>query len=170
MDYKYVEQLLERYWQCETSLEEESELRSFFSSEEVPAHLLRYKDLFVYQQVQQEMGLGEDFDARMLAQVEVPVVKARRLTLVGRFVPLFKAAAMIAVMLSLGNVAQHTFFADEALDYNYDAYTDTYDDPEVAYKQVSSALMMLSDGINKSQDQLLADSLSGTKTVEVMNE
>lgn len=30
---------------------------------------------------------------------------------------------------------------------------------EVAYKQVSSALMMLSEGINKSQDQNLADSV-----------
>ena len=69
MDYKYIEQLLERYWQCETSLEEESELRSFFSEEEVPAHLLRYKELFVYQTVQQEVGLGKDFDARILAQV-----------------------------------------------------------------------------------------------------
>lgn len=170
MDCKYVEQLLERYWQCETSLEEEAQLRLFFSSEEVPAHLLRYKDLFVYQQVQQEVGLSDDFDTRVLAQVEVPVVKARRLTLVGRFMPLFKAAAVIAVMLSLGNVAQHTFFADEALDYNYDAYTDTYDDPEVAYKEVSSALMMLSEGINKSQDQLIADSVSATKTVEMMKE
>ena len=170
MDCKYIEQLLERYWQCETSLEEESELRLFFSSEEVPAHLLRYKDLFVYQQIQQEVGLSEDFDARVLAQVEAPVVKARRLTPVGRFMPLFKAAAVIAVMLSLGNVAQHTFFADEALDYNYDAYTDTYDDPEVAYKQVSSALIMLSEGIKKSQDQLIADSVSATKAVEMMNE
>lgn len=170
MDCKYVEQLLERYWQCETSLEEEFELRLFFSSEEVPAHLLRYKNLFVYQQIQQEVGLSEDFDARVLAQVEAPVVKARRLTPVGRFMPLFKAAAVIAVMLSLGNIAQHTFFADEALDYNYDAYTDTYDDPEVAYKEVSSALMMLSEGIKKSQDQLTADSVSATKTVEMMNE
>ena len=128
MDYKYIEQLLERYWQCETSLEEESELRAFFSKGEIPAHLLQYKDLFVYQQVQRETGLGEDFDARILAQVEPPVVKARRLT-------------------------------NETLDYNYDTYTDTYDDPEVAYKQVSSALMMLSEGINKSQDQNLADSV-----------
>ena len=61
MDYKDIEQLLERYWQCETSVEEESVLRDFFSREEVPAHLLRYKNLFVYQQVQQEVGLGEDF-------------------------------------------------------------------------------------------------------------
>lgn len=170
MDYKGIEQLLERYWQCETSLKEELQLRSFFVSEEVPAHLIRYKDLFVYQQVQQEIVLDEEFDARILAQVEAPVVKAKRLTLIGRFIPLFKAAAMVAFMLSLGNVAQHTFFAEEALDYNYDAYTDTYDDPEVAYKQVSSALMMLSEGINKSQDQHPADSVSATKTVNVITE
>lgn len=87
MDYKDIEQLLERYWQCETSVEEESVLRDFFTKEEVPAHLLRYKNLFVYQQVQQEVGLGEDFDARILAQVETPVVKAKRLTLTGRFIP-----------------------------------------------------------------------------------
>ena len=153
MDYKYIEQLLERYWQCETSLEEESELRSFFSEEEVPAHLLRYKELFVYQTVQQE----------------APVVKAKHLTMVGRFMPLFKAAAVVALILSLGNVAQHTFFADEALDYNYDAYKDTYDDPEVAYKQVSSALMMLSEGINKSQDQVVRDSVK-VEPVRVMKE
>ena len=69
MDYKDIEQLLERYWQCETSVEEEATLRDFFAKEEVPAHLLRYKNLFVYQQVQQEVGLGEDFDTRILAEV-----------------------------------------------------------------------------------------------------
>ena len=53
MDSKYIEQLLERYWQCETSLEDEAELRAFFSGSDVPKHLLRYKDLFVYQQLQQ---------------------------------------------------------------------------------------------------------------------
>ena len=109
MDYKDIEQLLERYWQCETSVEEEATLRDFFAKEEVPAHLLRYKNLFVYQQVQQEVGLGEDFDARILAEVEPTVVKAKRLTLTGRFIPLFKAAAVIAIILSLGNVAQHSF-------------------------------------------------------------
>ena len=79
MDSKYIEQLLERYWQCETSLEEEACLRAFFSGNDVPGHLLRYKDLFVYQQLQQEVHLGEDFDARVLAEVEVPVVKAKRM-------------------------------------------------------------------------------------------
>jgi len=112
MDSKYIEQLLKRYWQCETSLEEEAQLRAFFIGNDVPAHLLRYKELFVYEQLQQEMHLGEDFDARVLAAIEVPVVKAKRLTLMARFMPLFKAAAVVAVILSLGNVMQHSFFAD----------------------------------------------------------
>ena len=43
MDYKYIEQLLERYWRCETSLQEEEILRLFFSQEEVPADLLPLK-------------------------------------------------------------------------------------------------------------------------------
>ena len=50
MDYKYIEQLLERYWQCETSLEEENILRTFFSQKDVPAEMQQYRSLFVYEQ------------------------------------------------------------------------------------------------------------------------
>ena len=48
MDYKYITQLLERYWECRTSLEEENILKAFFSQKDVPAELLRYKALFDY--------------------------------------------------------------------------------------------------------------------------
>lgn len=171
MDCKHIEQLLERYWQCETSLEEESELRAFFSKEEVPAHLLPYKHLFVYEKTQHQVGLSSDFDARILAKIgDAPVVKAKRLTLRLRLMPLMRAAAAVFILLSLGNVAQRTFFSDDELDYNYNTYTDTYDDPEVAYKQVSSALMMLSEGINKSQDQQEADSTKKAAEVNVIKE
>ncbi|WP_281644467.1 hypothetical protein [Bacteroides zoogleoformans] len=112
MDSKYIEQLLKRYWQCETTVEEEAQLRAFFTGNDIPAHLLRYKELFVYEQLQQEVHLNEDFDARVLAEIEVPVVKAKRLTLAARLMPLFKAAAVVAVILSLGNAMQHSFFAD----------------------------------------------------------
>ncbi|CUQ11960.1 hypothetical protein [Bacteroides thetaiotaomicron] len=158
MDYKDIEQLLERYWQCETSVEEESVLRDFFSKEEVPAHLLRYKNLFVYQQVQQEVGLGEDFDARILAQVETPIVKAKRLTLTGRFIPLFKAAAVIAIILSLGNVAQHSFSGDDGRVLA----TDTIG------KQVTAPSVALSNELKA--DQALADSLAKINKVQVMKE
>ena len=146
MDSKYIEQLLERYWQCETSLEEEACLRAFFSGNDVPGHLLRYKDLFVYQQ---EVHLGEDFDARVLAEVEVPVVKAKRMTLTARFMPLFKAAAVVAVVLSMGNVMQHSFFSD----VEEVAAADTIG------KQISAPSVALSGDVVVSHEKQEMDSL-----------
>ena len=70
MDYKYIEQLLERYWNCETSVEEEQILRIFFQQKELPAHLRRYRSLFTYQEEAAEMKLGDDFDKRVLAEAD----------------------------------------------------------------------------------------------------
>ena len=93
MDYKYIEQLLERYWRCETTLQEEEILRSFFSQEDVPVALLAYRDLFVAQreETKQEV-LDESFDERMLAMVdEQKPVKPIVITMRQRLMPLFKA-------------------------------------------------------------------------------
>nr|WP_314754638.1 pyruvate ferredoxin oxidoreductase [uncultured Prevotella sp.] len=114
MDYKYINQLVERYWRCETSLEEEAILRAFFSQEDIPAELLKYKEIFCYQQQEtKEDVLGEDFDKRMLARIAGPVkVKARMITMTDRLKPLFKAAAIVAIVLTLGNAAQVPFSED----------------------------------------------------------
>ena len=104
MDYKYIEQLLERYWQCETTLEEEGILRTFFGQKDIPAELRPYQALFA---PQQDEVLGDDFDEKMLAMVEEPVsVKAKSIQLTQRLMPLFRAAAIVAIILTLGNAAQ----------------------------------------------------------------
>ena len=110
MDYKYIAQLLERSWRCETSLEEEEILKAFFSQEELPASLRRYRDLFAYehQEVKDDV-LGDDFDARMMEMVSEK--KARTVSLTQRLRPLFKAAAVVAIFLTLGNAAQRAFEA-----------------------------------------------------------
>lgn len=135
MDYKYIEQLLERYWICETSVEEEQILRSFFKQKDIPVHLLPYKSLFVYQQSEKEIGLGEDFDRRILAEVERPVVKARHLAMHSRFMPLFKAAAAVACLFLIGGVIKRSVGEDKAgVVYVYDEYREQQSDPQVAYK------------------------------------
>ena len=116
MDYKYIEQLLDRYFAAETSLEEEHILRAFFSQKDVPAALEQYRALFACQVSERENEvLDDDFDARILemidgnANVQEPapvVVKARTLHLSQRLMPLFKAAAVVAIFLTLGQAAQ----------------------------------------------------------------
>lgn len=111
MDYKYINQLLERYWRCETSVEEESILRAFFRQEVIPAELKRYKSLFAYagQETEQNV-LGNDFDRKLLTSIEkTEPVKARIITMPQRLKPLFKAAAVVAIMLTLGNAVQVSF-------------------------------------------------------------
>lgn len=54
-------------------------------------------------------------------------------------------------MLSLGTVAQHSFDRSRQTDYNYDAYQDTYTDPQSAYGTVSEALQIVSESFQKSQ-------------------
>lgn len=134
MDYKYIEQLLARYWDCETSQEEEEILRSFFRQKEVPAHLRRYQSLFLYQIEEKETGLGDDFDANILAQVEKPVVKAIRLTVRARLMPLYKAAATIAVLFVMGSVMQRSLQSEEEVVLVSDEYRQTTSDPQVAYE------------------------------------
>ena len=105
MDYKYINQLLNKYWEGATTLEEENILRSFFSQKDVPGSLIQFRPLFVYEQEDKEQNvLDEQFDAQLLAMVgEDAPVKAQKITLTRRLMPLFKAAAMVAIVLTLGN-------------------------------------------------------------------
>ena len=117
MVYKYIEQLLERYWECQTTLEEEAILRTFFRQEDVPASLLPYRQLFIEEDEMAEERLSEDFQDKMLRLVgeEAPthVCKARRLTFMRRVRPFYRAAGLIAILLTIGNAAHHSFTNEE---------------------------------------------------------
>lgn len=157
MDYKYIEQLLERYWQCQTTIEEEQILRAFFSQRDIPEKLRRYQPLFAASaQMANDEVLGDDFDARILAMTEErqTVVAARTITMRRRLMPLFKAAAVVAIIITLGNAAQLSFdgkpeTASEEI--NYKGYKDTFSDPSMAYDRVHNALELVSEGISQAE-------------------
>lgn len=120
MDYKYIKQLLDRYWKGTTTLEEEEILRAFFSQENVPAELKPYQDLFIYEQNEaKEDVLEDDFDQKILSIIETEknrkeqTIKPHILSITQGLRPLFKAAAVIAVFLTLGNAAQVAFNDDD---------------------------------------------------------
>lgn len=118
MDYKYINQLLDRYWKGETSLEEEEILRAFFSQDELPAELKPYQALFSYEmgEAKQE-ALGDDFDQKIMAMIEDEYTKkpnkAKVISLTERLKPLFKAAAVVAIILTLGNAVQVPFQSND---------------------------------------------------------
>lgn len=164
MDYKYIEQLLDKYWAAETTPAEERMLRAFFSQAEVPAELARYKDLFAYEEAQTEIKASTSLSQRLEAEAEKAdrhsiTVKMRRAPITLRLRPLMKAAAAVAVVAVIGTAAQHAFNQapqPKAWDYNAANYKDSYENPQEAYET-------LDDGIKELKDVLIsahnADSL-----------
>lgn len=46
MELAKIENLLEKYFEAETSIQEEATLQEFFTQDEVPEHLKQYKEMF----------------------------------------------------------------------------------------------------------------------------
>ncbi len=117
MDYKYIEQLLEQYWECQTSREEEDILRSFFAQDDVPVSLLPYRSLFLAEQeMVDECQPDKDFDSRMMQLVDgrnPNRVKARKVSMAVRLNPFYKVAAVVGAVLSIGLAAQYGWEAPQ---------------------------------------------------------
>lgn len=116
MDYKYIEQLIGRYFDCETTIAEERILKAFFSQNEVPEHLRQYAALFVYEEAKGEAGALDDaFDERVLDRLakegDAPVlrVKIQRLTFADRIRPFYRAAAAVAIVVLIGGSMHHAY-------------------------------------------------------------
>lgn len=165
MDYKYIEQLLECYFDCNTTLQEEQILRSFFSQEGVPAHLAQYASLFKYEAEAREEMLGEEFDKRMMSQIaegEMPkmhiVKKSTRI-----FAPFFKAAAVVAMALTIGNAAD-TAIGEHEAEENAGAVAI---DPYIKASDVMQTVR-IKDGI-QAETKAVNDSIGSIAPVEEMH-
>ena len=163
MDYKYIEQLLERYWDCETTNEEESILRTFFSQKDVPARLLKYRSLFEYQkQAASEAPLGDDFDQKVLAAIyediedSPKVVKAKVVSFGSYLKPLFKAAAVVAMVLTIGDAAQWSM-----------GYTSQ--EPSAQQMMAADTATIDNGMVTAGVDQTIADSVA-VKSLKTMSD
>lgn len=139
MDYKYIEQLLERYFEAQTTEQEEQILKAFFNQNEanMPQELSQYRPLF--EALEQKEELDEEFDQRLLTIVnEQPVVKAREIRLTERLRPLFRAAAVVAIVFTLSTALNNSFQSSAPQEPQSDGYAEyitTTNEPAMAYEQ-----------------------------------
>jgi hypothetical protein len=73
-EYKHIEELLERFFEGETSNEEEQAIYQYFTQEDIPEHLRRYKPVFACF----ETGIAEAFE-QPKPVVALPQRKSRRM-------------------------------------------------------------------------------------------
>lgn len=108
MDYKYIEQLIDRYFEGETTLEEEQILKKFFAQEELPEHLRKWQALFIAERDLAAARLDESFHERILALTGEYHVKAQPISLHVRLRPLYRVAAFLAFAVVMGTAVEYS--------------------------------------------------------------
>jgi len=142
MDSKKIEELLQKYWDCETSLEEEQRLHEYFRNQNVPEQLKETATLFHYFEQQKRGAVSEQFDRTMLGQLKKPQGKVTNLVQTS-----LKIAAGVAVLIAA------VFFVRQEIRKNDVAMEDTFDDPQKALEETKKALLMISKGFGQAEQQ-----------------
>lgn len=135
-----IEQLLEKYFEGATTINEEKQLQDYFSSSNVAPHLQQYQKLFGYfTQAQKEV-----YSKNVLPKA---IVKKNKTIW-------WSVAASLVLMFGIGIVIQN-LPQKEKVSGEYG----TYDNPEVALQETQKALDLVSEHLNV-----------GIKSVSYINE
>ena len=127
MELLQIELLIEKYFDGETSITEEQQLRDYFSSADVAQHLEHFKPVFGYFSAAKE---------QKSAQAQTFPVQDNKPS---KWV---SVAASVAILLGIGTVAFLNNDNETSSDLG------TYNDPEVAFRETQRALDLLSTHVN----------------------
>ena len=130
MEFNKIENILEKYFQGETTIAEENQLKEYFSSPDVAQHLEQYKPMFGYfSQVKEQKS------------TQTIPLKTKK-----RNVAWLSIAASAVVLLGIGTY----FYTSEknATPVTAQSELGTYDDPEEALAATQKALALLSNNVN----------------------
>ena len=135
MELNKIELLVEKYFQGESSIAEENELRTYFSSLHVAQHLGQYKPLFGYLSLAADQKFAPEIalDSKQDFQNEF---KKRKVTWLS-------IAASVVILMGIGTYGYYNDKFEKGKQN-----LGTYDDPELAFRQTRKALALLSNHVN----------------------
>ena len=129
MELNKIENILEKYFQGETTIVEENELKEYFSSPNVAQHLKQYQPVFGYfSQVKEQKSTQE-----------IPLETKKR------NVAWLSIAASAVFLLGIGT---YYFAGEKTTPVVAQSELVTYDNPEEALAATQTALALLSNNVN----------------------
>lgn len=147
-----IERMLDRYYDGRTTESEEMELKRFFSEEEVPAHLLTEKQLFMQLSASEEPEVPAHLESnlnRMIDEWDHQEKQMFHLKKYKRNVWIHWVGSIAACLLIFFSVGTYIFKP-----YTPPTPQDTCSNPEEAYVEAQKALVMLSSTLNKGLDNI----------------
>jgi uncharacterized protein HemX len=139
MELNKIEEIIEKYFQGETTIAEENLLKRYFSASDIAPHLASYKPFFNYFSQAKEEKSKRVLENLTATDKEVTIHDKK---------PVFtwlSIAASVLVVLGVG-----TYFYQSGKQEASIAQSElgTYDDPEKALAATQKALALLSNNVN----------------------
>lgn len=134
-----IRQLLDKYWNCETSPEEEQFLTSYFSSDSVPEEWKKYQVLFAWKKAQASVKAAPGLKA-----------ESRRQPVVARVYFAVKIAASVLLIMTVGTGFYTHYRQVRWMDR---VFSETYSDPADALRDTRNAIAKVSSVLNLMQAQ-----------------
>ena len=131
MELDKIEIALEKYFEGETSIAEDNQLKAYFSGSDIAPKLEQYKPLFCYLTAAKK----ESFTQKMPLEGKNTNKKSSRMTWLS-------VAASIVVLLGAGTFTYFNYENSQTEDLG------SFDDPEVALRETQKALSLLSKNVN----------------------
>ena len=126
MELANIEELVEKYLDATTTLQEEATLKKYFTGDNVAIHLQEYTSLFNY------FAIAKEEQFKKTINLDTKKSKKRNL-------PWFSAAAAVALLVGL-------FFGKQQYDEN-----EQRKEAQRIYVQVSKGLTLLSSNLKKGE-------------------
>jgi len=146
MDSSELKSLLDKYWNCETTLQEEDALRAYFRNGDIPDEWKETAALFRYFEESKKKSLNDiSFDGEVIQKMHLPAKQSK-------VVKLFYNSMRIAAGLLVVIVATW-FIRTEVRKSTPQEVVDTYDDPKLAFEETKKALMMISKSFGTAEEQ-----------------
>lgn len=150
MNITGIEELLEKYFEGETTLAEEQSIRDFFRQPYVPGHLLKYRPLFQFIESEQKIEAAPQGSTGGIPELPLQGASQQmkyRIHTPGRFYILTGLAASLIILVAL------TFlFRDDIFRKNH---TPTITlDQELAYAETRQTLLFVSGSLNTGLQQI----------------
>ena len=145
MTTKEIEAILAKYYNGNSTLQEEHQLKEFFQRSDVPENLLEHKPIFGFFTEEREVETSKEFEPALDEKLKqgkiVSLINRRR-----KITYSLSIAASIILVASLIITFQLGVFSPTQL-------VGTISDPDLAYMEASSALFIVSERFNTGLDK-----------------
>jgi len=164
MDSRKIEQLIEKYWSCETTLEEEALLKEYFNGDNIPEELGESGILFQYfaeekkKQADHILSDQQILDTVLNSQeVKDRVDTKDKVEKETHYLPWIGTLTKIAAVLLVGLLVTFYVYREQVKEDTLATLleTDTYEDTQKAYEETMKALNLISKHLNTGREQTM---------------